>query len=134
MRFGDPIYSGLIMTGMAWQARLLPLSLVAIAEAIALNGVAAEINMQAFELGRSLFIDPTLGDLGDDGAAIPQTFEAILDRFCDELTNYQNRAYAQRFRDAVLRVAKAEDRAEPRSVVARHCRRQIALQADGLQG
>lgn len=50
--FGDAIYANMIMVGFAWQKGLIPLSSRAVYRAIRLNGVQAEANLQAFELGR----------------------------------------------------------------------------------
>ena len=49
---GDSIYSNMLVMGAAWQRGLVPLSLTAIREAIALNGAAVEANLRAFDIGR----------------------------------------------------------------------------------
>ncbi len=49
---GDPIGANMFMLGAAWQRGLIPLSLEALDRAIELNGVAIEMNKQAFLWGR----------------------------------------------------------------------------------
>ncbi|MEH7826789.1 indolepyruvate ferredoxin oxidoreductase family protein [Gemmobacter denitrificans] len=49
---GDSIYSNMLLLGMAWQAGLVPLSELALREAVRLNGAGVEANLRAFDLGR----------------------------------------------------------------------------------
>ncbi len=49
---GDAIASNMFMLGAAWQKGLVPVRREAIERAIELNGVAIEVNKQAFEWGR----------------------------------------------------------------------------------
>jgi indolepyruvate ferredoxin oxidoreductase len=56
--FGDYLTTNLFMLGVAYQAGLLPLTAAAIEEAVRLNGVAAEQNLQAFRYGRLWVADP----------------------------------------------------------------------------
>ena len=55
---GDAIYANMIMLGFAWQKGVVPVSSRALYRAIRLNGVDAEANLQAFELGRKAAHDP----------------------------------------------------------------------------
>ena len=71
--FGDAIYANMIMVGFAWQKGLLPLSSRAVYRAIRLNGVAADANLQAFELGRRVAHDPALAEAAEDHAPTPET-------------------------------------------------------------
>jgi indolepyruvate ferredoxin oxidoreductase len=50
--FGDYIASNLIVVGAAYQAGAIPLDATSIEETIRLNGVAVEMNLQAFRWGR----------------------------------------------------------------------------------
>ncbi|GAA5078195.1 indolepyruvate ferredoxin oxidoreductase [Thermocatellispora tengchongensis] len=50
--FGDYMLTNIVALGAAYQAGLLPISGAAIEEAIGLNGVAVEVNRQAFRYGR----------------------------------------------------------------------------------
>jgi indolepyruvate ferredoxin oxidoreductase len=50
--FGDYMASNLIVVGAAYQAGAIPLQAASIEETIRLNGVAVEMNLQAFRWGR----------------------------------------------------------------------------------
>src|SRR5581483_150812 len=64
---GDAIYANMIMLGFAWQKGVIPVSSRALYRAIRLNGVEAEANLQAFELGRKAAFDPAArGEREDD--------------------------------------------------------------------
>src|SRR5690606_17508158 len=50
--FGDDQYANVLMLGVGYQTGVLPIPAAAIEEAITLNGVAVEANLQAFRRGR----------------------------------------------------------------------------------
>ncbi|MES2724793.1 MAG: DUF6537 domain-containing protein, partial [Pseudomonadota bacterium] len=78
--------------------------------AIRLNGVQAEANLQAFELGRRVAHDPAERGKAEADVPTPETMplaELIAHR-ARELTAYQNQAYARRYLTRVEDVAKAE--------------------------
>jgi indolepyruvate ferredoxin oxidoreductase len=56
--FGDYMTTNMLVLGVAYQAGLLPLRAPAIEEAVRLNGVAVEQNLQAFRYGRLWMADP----------------------------------------------------------------------------
>ena len=56
--FGDYMTTNMLVLGVAYQAGLLPLTGAAIEEAVRLNGVAVEQNLQAFRYGRLWAADP----------------------------------------------------------------------------
>ena len=56
--FNDAIYTNMIMAGYAWQKGQVPVSLRGIYRAIKLNGVKADDNMAAFDVGRIAAYDP----------------------------------------------------------------------------
>jgi indolepyruvate ferredoxin oxidoreductase len=56
--FGDYMATNMLVLGVAYQAGLLPLTGAAIEEAVRLNGVAVDQNLQAFRYGRLWQIDP----------------------------------------------------------------------------
>jgi indolepyruvate ferredoxin oxidoreductase len=56
--FGDYMTTNLFAVGAAYQAGLLPLSATSIEAAIRLNGVAVDLNLQAFRYGRLYHHDP----------------------------------------------------------------------------
>ncbi len=109
-RLGDAIYANMIMLGFAWQKGLVPVSSRALYRAIRLNGVDAEANLQAFEVGRMAAHDPASRGAAENDAPTPETMplaELIAHRTAD-LTAYQNAAYAQRYHRRVAAVQAAE--------------------------
>uniref|UniRef100_UPI002FE420C5 indolepyruvate ferredoxin oxidoreductase family protein n=1 Tax=Phenylobacterium sp. TaxID=1871053 RepID=UPI002FE420C5 len=107
---GDAIYSNMIMLGFAWQKGVVPVSSRALYRAIRLNGVDADANLQAFELGRKAAHDPSSRGLREDDVPTPETMavEELISQRARELEAYQNRAYAQRYLDRVRKVQEAE--------------------------
>jgi indolepyruvate ferredoxin oxidoreductase len=108
---GDAIYANMIMLGFAWQKGLAPVSSRALYRAIRLNGVDAEANLQAFELGRRAAHDPA-SLLPPAPVETPQTLplDELIARRARELTAYQDAAYARRYLDRVEQVRAAEAR------------------------
>ena len=110
---GDTVFANMIMLGFAWQKGLIPVSSRALYRAIALNGVAREANLQAFELGRVFAHDPA--SLSQDAAGTvpaPETedLDALIARREAELVAYQDAAYARRYRERIDRLRDAEAR------------------------
>lgn len=123
---GDSIATNLFMLGYAYQKGLVPVSAEAINKAIELNGVAIELNQQAFLWGRRAAHDLA----AVEKVAAPKVVEAphcstleeiVADRM-QRLTAYQNAAYAERYRELVERVRKVDTDAEQRlsKAVARY--------------
>lgn len=114
--FGDSIATNLFMVGYAWQQGLLPLSCAALEQAIELNGVAVEFNIRAFRWGRLAAVDITrvnqlvAQSKGEaDVHVVPlETLQGKIDRFYQELQNYQNKAYADKYLALVQWVRKKE--------------------------
>ena len=133
-RLGDSLYANMIMLGFAWQKGLVPVSARALYRAINLNGVAAEQNLQAFEIGRMAAHDPAARGPGENDVPTPETtpLDELIALRAAELAAYQNDAYADRYLRQVAAVRAAEaplggESADPR-------RRGQPPQADGLQG
>jgi indolepyruvate ferredoxin oxidoreductase len=121
------------MMGFDWQKGLLPVGAEAIEQAIELNGVSIKMNTQAFRLGRLAAADPArLAAMMKEETAAPKTLdEMTLDEIIEHrtklLTNYQNAAYAQRYRklvDQVRQAAKAGGYGEtlPRAVAINYAK------------
>ncbi|MGX1110454.1 MULTISPECIES: indolepyruvate ferredoxin oxidoreductase family protein [Bradyrhizobium] len=106
---GDSVYANIMMLGFAWQRGLVPVSLEALTRAIELNGVAIERNRQALAWGRIAFADPDFLPKADGASAnAPETIEQMIARRADFLSEYQDAAYAARYRTTVDRVRRAE--------------------------
>ena len=117
-RLGDAIYANMIMLGFAWQKGLIPVSSRALYRAIRLNGVDADNNLQAFEIGRQVAHDPAARGPREAAGPTPETMvlpELIAHRSA-ELAAYQDAAYAQRYADQVARVAATGSDALTRAV------------------
>ncbi|MBS0517561.1 MAG: indolepyruvate ferredoxin oxidoreductase family protein [Proteobacteria bacterium] len=121
---GDSIATNLFMLGYAWQKGLVPLSLDALMRAIELNGVAVETSKRTFAWGRL-----AAHNLGTVQAAakptlrvekpVARTLAEIVAKRVELLTAYQNKAYADRYRAFVDKVAKVEkEKAKGRSGLA----------------
>jgi len=111
---GNSIAANMFLVGFAVQKGWIPLSQEAIMKAIEINDVSVEFNQNAFMLGRLAAhdmsrIEPLIHDylesVKPDVAATP---EEVLQRHMDYLTDYQNAAYAARYRELVDQVARAE--------------------------
>jgi indolepyruvate ferredoxin oxidoreductase len=117
---GNAIAANMFMLGYAYQLGLVPLSSEAIERAIALNGEAVAMNLQAFFWGRRIVAEPAeveavlapLRRSGDARSAAP-TLDTMIDTRAAFLTAYQNGAYAQRYRRLVERVRAKEAAVAP---------------------
>ncbi|MDJ1463474.1 indolepyruvate ferredoxin oxidoreductase family protein [Nitratireductor sp. GZWM139] len=106
---GDTVFANVMMLGFAWQKGLVPVSLNALTQAIVLNGVAIEKNHRAFLIGRLAAEKPdALKGLLDPKPQTDGTLDEIVTRREAFLTDYQNAAYAARYRRLVDRVRAAE--------------------------
>jgi indolepyruvate ferredoxin oxidoreductase len=100
------------MLGFAWQKGVIPVSSRALYRAIRLNGVDAEANLQAFELGRKAAHDPEFRGKREDDVPTPETMalDELIAHRAHELIAYQNAAYAGRYLEQVEKVRLAEAR------------------------
>ena len=111
---GDTIGANICMMGFAWQQGLVPLGLASLSRAIELNGIAIEMNRSAFALGRLAGADPAAVDALLAPTALPSgdpdadDLDAIVAQREAFLTEYQDAAYARRYRAFVDRVRAAE--------------------------
>src|SRR6266496_2353882 len=119
--FGDDQFANVFLVGAGFQSGALPLPPDAIEEAIRVNGVAVEKNLQAFRRGRQYVAEPAavLAAAGRSAPTAPDTAESPLGRLIrmrsDDLTAYQDHAYARRYLDVVERVRAAEQDKTPGS-------------------
>ena len=138
---GDTIASNLFMLGYAWQKGWVPLSHESLMQAIALNGAAVEMNRTAFNWGRLAAHDMAtvraaagmadatmkvndplqLNVIGNpmadslDDHTLSHTLDEVVTRRVSFLTDYQNAAYAAKFKALVDRVRSREEAAVPGS-------------------
>ncbi|WP_146343973.1 indolepyruvate ferredoxin oxidoreductase family protein [Phaeobacter marinintestinus] len=100
---GDSIFSNMMVFGGAWQRGLLPLSYDAIKQAIELNGAAVERNLRAFEIGRwaVLYPEDAARLLKPKVVSLPKTLDDRISFRADQLTAYQGRRLAKRYRKMV---------------------------------
>ncbi|HZT52465.1 MAG TPA: indolepyruvate ferredoxin oxidoreductase family protein [Stellaceae bacterium] len=121
---GDSIATNLFMLGYAFQKGLVPIGLAAIERAIELNGVAVETNKHTFHWGRLAAEDHARLEAivrpPHPTEVLPrQGLAALVERRAAYLADYQDAAYARRYRAFVTMVADAEKtRARGRSELA----------------
>ena len=110
---GDSIYTNPLMLGYAWQKGWVPLSRVALRRAIELNGVQVDNNLAAFEWGRHCAHDlagvqALFAARQAIAAARQPALVELVERRAAFLTDYQDAAYAARYREFVEQVRAAE--------------------------
>ena len=127
--FGSDQYANMLLVGAACQSGALPLPAAAIEQAIGLNGVAVEKNVQAFRRGRQLVADPAAfaptpaskpasgpaPEVPGLGAPAGSELARLVAIRMAELTAYQDEAYAAAYLADVERVRAAESAAAPGS-------------------
>ncbi len=95
---GDAIYTNILLLGFAWQRGLLALTAAAIEQAIGLNGVEVDKNLQSFNWGRLLAHDDALiRHYLPDTPPLSKTLDEVIAQRVSYLTDYQNTAYAARY-------------------------------------
>ncbi len=109
---GDAIATNPFIMGYAWQKGLIPLSHEALDRAIELNGAAVAMNKEAFQWGRLAAHDmarvqEAIRALAPVAPQEPTLDEKIARRVAF-LTDYQNAAWAERYRKLVDETAAAE--------------------------
>ncbi|MGV0035429.1 MAG: indolepyruvate ferredoxin oxidoreductase family protein [Candidatus Azotimanducaceae bacterium WSBS_2022_MAG_OTU7] len=112
---GDSIASNMFLLGYALQEGLVPVSCGALEEAIRLNGVSVEFNLDALQWGRRAALNlPGV----ERAAGVRQAFkpltdvdEIIADRVA-RLTDYQSRVYADEYVSFVERVRSVDNSAK----------------------
>ena len=118
---GDAIYGNFLLLGVAYQHGLIPLGADSIREAIELNGIAVEQNQQAFLWGRRYVADAAAVRRAagfDSEPKSAQTLESLDDTIAHReafLVDYQDQAYAARYRHLVERVRKFEQQLRARN-------------------
>ena len=128
---GDSIATNLFMLGYAFQKGLVPLRLEAILRAIELNGVAVAASRRSFAWGRLAAQDiaavtAQASPVLREEAPAPASLADLVARRAALLCEYQDAAYAERYRRAVAAVETAEKtRARGRSGLAEAAARSL---------
>ena len=110
---GTSLAANMFMLGYAWQAGLVPLTESAILRAITLNAEAVAMNRESFTLGRraSAFpdeVEAMVEAVKPRRKAPAQSLDEIVARRVAFLTDYQDKAYAERYRALVETAQSAE--------------------------
>lgn len=119
---GDPVAANLFIVGVAWQRGWLPISAASIEKAIRLNGVSVEANMASFAWGRLAAHAPHRIEAARQanreavrGSQVLNFVAPPTQRLADivadrsrRLVQYQDEAYARRYRALVEQVARTE--------------------------
>jgi indolepyruvate ferredoxin oxidoreductase len=108
---GDAIGANAFLLGYAWQKGFVPLQEASLMRAIKLNGAAVEMNRTAFGWGRLAAIDPARVAGAGAGDRRKQTFDEAIASRAARLVLFQDRAYADRYLEAVARARAAETQA-----------------------
>jgi indolepyruvate ferredoxin oxidoreductase len=119
---GPPLAANLLLLGFAWQRGLVPVTRESMRQAIALNGVAVDDNLLAFEWGRRAAVDiDGTEHIARQAERVPPahhlsaSLEETIERRRDALIAYQDERYAQRYLDLVARARQAEQAVAPGS-------------------
>jgi indolepyruvate ferredoxin oxidoreductase len=117
---GDAIATNMFLLGYAWQIGLVPLSEAAILRSIEINGAAVAMNTDAFRWGRLAahnlaMVDAAAAEAapGERPRVLAQTLDEMIAVREAQLTAYQDRDYARRYRDLVERVRWIEQERIP---------------------
>jgi len=99
---GDSILSNMFIVGNAYQSGLLPINAKAIEQAIRLNGVSIEENLNAFRLGRySVNINKEILNIIYDKDKVLKSFDEKYKNRFNFLIAYQNEKYAKKYKKLV---------------------------------
>ncbi|WP_018313069.1 indolepyruvate ferredoxin oxidoreductase family protein [Cupriavidus sp. UYPR2.512] len=117
--FGDTLPTHTMMLGYAWQQGLVPLSRESIERAIERNGAAVEMNKAAFNWGRIAAATPEALDAisapSGQHAVEPATLDGLVALHRQQLAEYQDGRYADKYHALVELVRHAEQAIEPGS-------------------
>mgnify|MGYP003346569572 FL=1 len=112
---GDSIAANIFILGYAWQKAYLPLGEASLLRAIELNGESVPMNLSAFLWGRRAAHDLRSVESVVESLQLPsevrsksRDLEEIISRRFAFLTDYQDKAYAQRYLDRVNQIMKLE--------------------------
>ncbi|HIF17874.1 MAG TPA: indolepyruvate ferredoxin oxidoreductase family protein [Cycloclasticus sp.] len=112
---GNTIGANMMLLGFACQKGWLPVKRESLENAITANGVAVAYNQRVFKIGRLMAHDPdAVKALLEQGATTPEwevlsaTTDELITRRENDLVDYQNKAYANKFAALINKVRDAE--------------------------
>ncbi|HXI36912.1 MAG TPA: DUF6537 domain-containing protein, partial [Burkholderiales bacterium] len=112
---GDAIATNMFMLGYAFQKGWVPVAGESLARAIELNGVAVEFNIKSFLWGRRAAVDlERVRRIATPAEVIPidqhfsRNLDELIERRAKFLADYQNAAYADKYKSLVDRVRRVE--------------------------
>jgi indolepyruvate ferredoxin oxidoreductase len=106
--FASHLAVNVFLLGAAYQGGLIPLSTASLDEAIRLNGVDVDRNLDAFRWGRQYYENArAVEDLVAPPRPVSEPLDLMARRAAD-LEQYQDRKYAEEYRAFVNRVASRE--------------------------
>jgi indolepyruvate ferredoxin oxidoreductase len=112
---GDAIATNMFMLGYAYQRGWIPVSAASLERAIELNGVAVEFNRKSFVWGRRAAADlEKVKRIAMPAEVIPidqhlsRNLEELVERRVKLLADYQDAAYAARYRSLVEKTRERE--------------------------
>ena len=119
---GNTIGANIMLLGFASQQGWLPVRAASLEAAIIANGVAVAANLEVFRLGRLLAHDAAIvtaltkqGRAPRASQVVTENIDQAIARRINELTAYQDAAYAARYRELVADVAERETAIMPGS-------------------
>jgi indolepyruvate ferredoxin oxidoreductase len=102
--FGESLMANMIVLGYGYQKGYIPLKSESLEQALALNGQDVSLNIQAFRFGRYLALEASQELSSEDNLSL----DTVIARRVDELTQYHNARYSQRYIESVNRVRMRE--------------------------
>jgi indolepyruvate ferredoxin oxidoreductase len=122
---GDAIATNMFMLGYAFQKGWLPLARESLERAIELNAVAVDFNKQSFLWGRHAALDLERVRRAAQPAEVialeerlSRNLDELVERRVRDLVQYQDAAYAARYKSLVERVRSAEQQIAGSSALA----------------
>ena len=110
--FGNTILSNIFLVGYAIQKGAIPLSLASIEEAIKINGVSIEENLNALTWGRLAAEDfkyvINKCEFNKPKFNINLSLDQLIKKRYNDLFHYHNEKYAQRFKNIVNKVINVD--------------------------
>ena len=110
--FGNTILSNIFLVGYAIQRGAIPLSLASIEEAIKINGVSIEENLNALNWGRLAAEDfkyvLNKCEFNKPNYNINLSLDQLIKKRYNDLLHYHNEKYAQRFKNILNKVINVD--------------------------